>query len=121
MHLPAKSDLKDVLDVDLSATTALSVTVFLNQKKLGSKFDHACKVRSESKLHEKKDQKLTLEELTTKTREEFGRLASSYRTHLFEDTRSHFDFTTMVAQGLGSFALVILLKSPLSLATMCFG
>ena len=121
MDLPAESDLNDVLDLDLSATAALSVTVFLNRKKFGSKFDHAFKVRAEAELHEKKDEKLTLEELTTETRQEFGRLARSYVTHLFEDTRSQFDFTTMVAQGLDSIDLVILLKSPQSLATMCCG
>ena len=64
--------------------------------------------------------KKTLEELTAKAREDYGRIARSYVTHLFKETRSHFDFTTVIAQGLGCFDLEILLKSPPALATKCF-
>ena len=83
--------------------------------------DHACKLEAEVDFHDQKgEKKKTLEELTAKAREEYGRIARSYATHLFKETRSHFDFTTVIAQGLGCFDLEILLKSPLALATNCF-
>ena len=82
--------------------------------------DHACKLKAKVEMHEKQGEKLTLEEHTNKARNEYGRLAGSYVTHLFKKTRGHFDFTTITAQVLGSFDLEILLKSPLTLATKCF-
>ena len=119
--LPSEDDTASILDLDIATTPALSVTVFLNRMKFGSKLDQACKVKAEQELHERKGEKLTLEELTGKARDEYGRLARSYVTHLFRETRSHFNFTTIIAQGLGSFDLETLLKSPFSLATKCFG
>ena len=72
-------------------------------------------------MHERKGEKLTLEELTEKVRDEYGRLARSYVTHMFKETRSPSNFTTIIAQVLASFDLEILLKFPLSLATTCLG
>ena len=107
--------------MDINVAPALSVTVLLNRLKFRAKLDHACKLRAEVDLHDQKgDKKKTIEELTAKAREDYGRLARSYVTHLFKETRGHFDFTTIIAQGLGSFDLEILLKSPLALATKCF-
>ena len=99
---------------------ALSVTVFLNRVKFGSKLDQACKLRAELEQHDQKGEKTTIAELKEKAKKNFGRLARSYTTHLFEETRSHFNFTTNIAQGLGSFDLEIMLKSPLALATRCY-
>ena len=58
--------------------------------------------------------------IMTKTKVDFRRLSGSYVTHLLKGTRSHFDFTTDIVQGLGSFDLEILLKLPVALASMCF-
>ena len=118
--LPAEEDIAGILDLDINVAPALSVTVFINRVKFGGKLDHACKLKAEVEMHDKQEEKLTLVELTNKARDEYGRLARSYVTHLFKETRSHFDFTTINAQGLGSFDLEILLKSPLTLATRCF-
>ena len=71
-------------------------------------------------MHEKQGEKLTLVELTNKARHEYGRLARSYVTYLLKETRSHFNFTTIIAQRLGSFDLETLLNSPFTLATRCF-
>ena len=101
--LPQEDDLAKILDWDIVTAPALSVTVFLNRTKFGAKLDRACK------LKEMKGEKQPVSELKEKVKEEFGRLARSYVTHLFKETRSHFNFTTMIAQGLGSFDLEVLL------------
>ena len=118
--LPEEDDLSGILDMDITVAAALSVTVFLNRLKFGGKLDHACKLKAEVEMHEKQGEKLTLVELTNKARDEYGTLARSYVTHLFKETRCHFGFTTIIAQGLGSSDLEILLRSPLTLATKCF-
>ena len=118
--LPAEDVIPSILHLDINVAPALSVTVFLNRIKLGGKLDHACKLKAKVEMHEKQGEKFTLVELTNKARDEYGRLARSYVTHLFKETRSHFHFTTIIAQELRSFDLEILLKSPLTLATKCF-
>ena len=119
--LPEENNPAAILDQDINVAPALSVTVFLNRLKFGAKLDHACKLKAEVDFHDQKGKKKkTLEELAAKTREDYGRIARSYVTHLFKETRTHFDFTTVIAQGLGCFDLEILLKSPLALANKCF-
>ena len=120
-ELPQEGDLAKILDLDVVTAPALSVTVFLNRTKFGAKLDRACKLKAEVEQHEMKREKQPISELKEKVKEEFGRLARSYVTHLFKETRSHFNFTTIIAQGLGSFDLEILLKLPLALATKCYG
>ena len=115
--LPAEEDIAGILDLDINVAPALSVTVFLNPVKFGGKLEHAYKLKAEVEMHEKRGTKLTLVELTNKARDEYGRLARSYVTHLFKETRSHFDFTAIIAQGLGSFDLEILQASKVSLHT----
>ena len=115
--LPGEDDLAGILDLDVATAPALSVTVFLNRLKFGSELDHACKLRAEQEQQEQKGEITTIAELKDKIRDEIGRLARSYVTHLFKETRSHFNFTTNIAQGLGSFDLEIMLKFPLALAT----
>ena len=118
--LPSEDDFDGIFDLDIFVAPSLSVTVFLNRLKIGPKLDHACKLKAEVEQHEKKGEKSTLEELTSKAKEYSGRLARSYVTHLFKETRSHLDFATLIAQGLGSFDLEILLKLPLTLAIRCY-
>ena len=115
--LPQEDVLAKILDLDVVTAPALSVTVFLNRTKFGAKLDRACKLKAEVEQHEMKGEKQPISELKEKAKEEFGRLARSYVTHLFKETRSHFNFSTIIAQGLGSFDLEILLKLPLALAT----
>ena len=110
--LPTEDDIASTLDLDVATASALSVTVFLNCMKIWSKLDQACKIQTELELHERKGEKLPLEIVTEKAREDYCRLARSYVTQLFKETRSHFNFTTIIAQGSGSFDLKILLKSP---------
>ena len=119
--LPAEEDIASILDLDTTTALALSVPVFLSRTKFGAKLDHACKLKAEIEQHERKGEKTSIDTLKEKAKEEFGRLARSYVTHLFKETRSHFNFTTNIAQGLASFDLEILLKLPLTLATKCFG
>ena len=120
-ELPQEDDLAKNLDLDVVTAPALSVTVFLNRTKFGAKLDRACKLKAEVEQHEMKGEKLPIRELKENAKEEFGRLARSYVTHLFKETRGHFNFTTIIAQGLGSFDLEFLLKFPLALATKCYG
>ena len=118
--LPEEDELASILDLDVMKAPALSLTVFLNRMKFGAKLDHACKLRAELEQHDQKGEKTTIAELKDKAKEDFGRLARSYTTHLFKETLGHFNFTTNIAQGLGSFDLEIMLKSPLTLATRCY-
>ena len=118
--LPEEDELASILDLDVMKAPALSVTVFLNRLKFGTKLDHACTLRAELEQHDQKGEKTTIAELKDKAKEDFGRLARSYTTHLFKETLGHFNFTTNIAQGLGSFDLEIMLKSPLTLATRCY-
>ena len=110
-ELPQEDDLAKILDLDVVSAPALSVTVFLNRTKFGAKLDRASL----------KGEKQPISELQEKVKEEFDRLARSYVTHLFKKTRSRFNFTTIIAQRLGSFDLEILLSLPLALATKCYG
>ena len=119
-ELPEEDELAKILDLDVITAPAMSVTVFLNRTKFGAKLNRACKLKAEVEQHETKGEKQPLSELKEIAKEEFGRLARSYVTHLFKETRSHFNFTTIIAQGLGSFDLEILLKLPLDLATKCY-
>ena len=54
------------------------------------------------------------------TKDSFGRLSQSYVTHVLRETRGHFNFTTDIALGLGTFDPEIRLKFPVTLASMCF-
>ena len=75
--------LTGILDLDIATAPALSVTVFLRMK-MGAKLDQACKLKAELELHERKGEKLTLEEVTEKVRDENGRLVRSYVTNMFK-------------------------------------
>ena len=114
--LPSEDDTDGILALDISVAPALCVTVFLNRLKIAPKLNLACRLKAEVEKH-KNGQKLTIEELTDTAKEDYGRLARSYATHLFKETRSHFDFTTLIAQGLGSFDLEMLLSC--SLPSVC--
>ena len=118
--LPGEDELAGILDFDVATAPALSVTVFLNRLKFGTKLDHASNLRAEQEQLEQKGEKSTVTELKDKIKDEFGRLARSYVTHLFKETRSHFNLTTNISQGLGSFDLEIMLKFPLALPTRCY-
>ena len=118
--LPGEHELAGILDLDVATAPALSVTVFLNRLKFGKKLDQARKLKSEQEQHEQKGEKSTVNVLKDKVKDEFGRLARSYVTLLFKETRSQFNFTTNIVQGLGSFDLEIMLKFPLALATRCY-
>ena len=107
-ELPEEDDLAKILDLDVTTAPALSVTVFLNRTKFGAKLDRACKLKAEVEQHEMKGEKQPLSEVKEKAKEELGRPARSYVAHLFKETRSHFNFTTLIAQGFGSFDLEIL-------------
>ena len=109
--LPGEEDIACILDLDANTALALRVIVFLNRTNFGAKLDHACKLKAEVEQHELKGDKPIINELKEKAKVEFGRMARRYVTHLFKVTRSHFSFTTIIAQGLGSFYLEIFLKS----------
>ena len=120
--LPSENNFKDILDLDLARSTALSVPEFLGRIQLGKKLEQACKIKAEKEFHElkQKNKKLTMKSLVAKTKDNFGRLSRSYVTHLLKGTRSHFDFTTDIGLGLGSFDSEILLNFPIALASMFF-
>ena len=118
--LPGEDNLASILDLDVVTAPALSVTVFLNWMKFGAKLDHACKLKAEVEHHELKGEKPPISELREKVKNEFGKLAGKYVTHMFKETRNHFNFSTIIAHGLGSFDLEVLLKLPLTLTTKCY-
>ena len=74
-ELPQEDNLAKILDLDISKAPALSVTVFLNRTKFGTKLDRACKLKAEVEQPEMKGEKQPISELKEKAKEEFGRLA----------------------------------------------
>ena len=104
----------------MADTKALSVADFLSRSKLSKKLATACKLKAEAEMSEKKNEKLTLAEVTENIKADFGRTARSYVVTLFTTAQKLQRFTSDIVRGLGSFDLDVMLVDPISLATICF-
>ena len=109
-----------LLDLSVTDAKALTVTEFLARIKLGTDFDHACRVRADKEKHEKKHEGVPIEKVVTQVREEFSCLARSYIVFLFRETQGLKSLTTKVVRGLVSYDLKTQLLDPLDRATYCF-
>ena len=119
-NLPAESDHQAILNLSIPDGKALSVSDFLIQSKLGAKLDIACKSKAEAEKREKKNEGLTLREISSKYKEEFGRTARSYVIFLFKRAQGLNRFSSDIVKGLGSFDLDVMLVNPLERAAYCF-
>ena len=71
-------------------------------------------------MSEKKNEKLTVDQVTENLKMEFGRAARSYVVTLFGAAQQSQRFTSDIVRGLGSFDLDVLLVDPVDLASYCF-
>ena len=71
-------------------------------------------------MRDKQNQGLPKDALANKKKDDFGRSARSYISHLFGTVQNQKTLTTDLMKGLGSFDLNILLHDPLSNADYCF-
>ena len=104
----------------MADTKALSVADFLSRSRLSETLATACKLKAEAEMSEKKNEKLTLAEVTGNIKADFGRTARSYVVTLFGTAQNLQRFTSDIVRGLGSFNLDVMLVDPISLATFCF-
>ena len=118
--LPREGQLQQIHSLESKKAIALPIEDFLSRLKLGAKFNHACKVRAEREQKGKKNAGLSLEVITNKNKEEYGRLARSYIIHVFNETQGHFNLTSDIVHGLGSFDLESLLSGPTEYSLGCF-
>ena len=118
--IPEESDFPGVYSLVMADTKALSVADFLSRSKLSEKLATACKLKAEAEMSEKKNEKLTLAEVTENVKTDFGRTAHSYVVTLFGTAQKLQRFTSDIVRGLGSFDLDVMLVDPISLATFCF-
>ena len=84
--------------IDSKKAIALPVEDFLSRLKLGSRLTHACKVKAERERNDKTNEGLSLEAITNKNKDEFGRLAKSYIIHIFNETQGHFILTSNIVR-----------------------
>ena len=117
--MPPEENWPEILDLDLGTTTALSVTNFLSRAKFGSKLDAACKIKAGYDRLEKCSAGLSIDALSDKNKEEFGRAARSYVTFLFNSFQGLKGLTNDLVKGLGCFDLEIILLGPIAHATYC--
>ena len=75
---------------------------------------------AERDVRDKQNQGLPIDALANKNRDDFGRSARSYISHLFGTVQNQKSLTTDLMKGLGSGDLNTLLHDPLSHADYCF-
>ena len=75
---------------------------------------------AERDIRDKQNQGLPIDALANKNRDDFGRSARSYISHLFGTVQTQKSLTTVLMKELGSFDLDTLLHDPLSQADYCF-
>ena len=95
----------EILELVLRRVAALSVSEFITRVKLGTRLDNACKAKAERDVKDKQAESLPLDALASKHKEEYGRAARSYVTHLFNSMLHQTTLTTDLVRGMGSFDL----------------
>ena len=120
-ELPDDQDCAAILNLDIKAVTALTVSEFISRIKLGSRVLVACRAMAERDIREKKDQGLPIDALANKNRDDFGRRSAVAISPIFSVlSKTQKTLTTDLMKGLGSFILDTLLPDPLSHAVYCF-
>ena len=71
-------------------------------------------------MSEKKNEKLTLDQVTENIKIEFGRTACSYVVTLSGAAQQLQRFTSDIVRGMGSFDLDVMFVDPVGLASYCF-
>ena len=99
---------------------ALGISRFLTSSKLDTRLDLACMTKADTEEDERKNDGLTLDEITKECKEEFPRTARSFVIFLFEGTQGLGRFTSDNVKVLALFDLDILLVDPLENAICCF-
>ena len=117
--IPSEDQWSEILELDLRRVAALSVSEFITRIKLGTKLDNACKSKAERDVKDMQTEGLPLDALASKHKEEFGRAARSYVTHLFNSMQHQTSLTTDLVRGLGSFDLETLLTGSIEHAMYC--
>ena len=117
--MPPEENWPEIINLDLSTTTALSVSNFLSRDKFGSKLDAACKIKTGHDKLEKCNSGLSIDALSSKNKEEFGRAARSYVTFLFNSFQELKGLTNDLVKGFGCFDSEILWLGPIAHATYC--
>ena len=117
--IPSEDKWSEVLELDLKRVAALSVSEFITRVKLGAKLDIACKAKAERNVKDNQTEGLPLDALISKNKEDFGRAARSYVTHLFNSMQHQNSLTTDLVRGLGSFDLETLLTGSVEHAMYC--
>ena len=112
-HLPTETDHQAILGLSILDVKALGVSDFLSRSKLDARLDPACKTKAEAEKGDKKNEGLTLDEITKKNKDEFARAARSYVIFLFKEVQGLSRFTCDTVKGLGSFDLDTMLTDPL--------
>ena len=118
--LPSEADYHDILRISIPDAKALSVSDFISRLKLGPRLDSCCRRKSEKERKEAKNSELSLEEIISNNREEFGRQARGYVAHLFGAATGLTRFTSDIVKGLGSFDLETLFVDKMEQAAYCF-
>ena len=117
--IPSEDQWSEILELDLKRVAALSVSEFITRIKLGTKLDSACKAKAERDVKDKQTDGFPSDALSGKHKEEFGRAARSYATHLFNSMQHQTSLTTDLVRGLGSFDLETLLTGSIEHAMYC--
>ena len=119
-HLPAETDHQAILGLSIPDVKALGVSDFLSRSKLNARLDPACKTKAQAEKGDKKNEGLTLDEITKKNKDEIARAARSYVIFLFKEAQGLSRFTCDTVKGLGSFDLDTMLTDPLENSYYCF-
>ena len=119
-NLPAESDHQAILNLSIPDAKALSLNGFITRSKLDAKLNIACNSNAETEEGEKKNEGLTLREISSKYKEGFGRTARSYVIFLFKGAQCINWFSSDIVKRLGSFDLDVMLVDPPERAAYCF-
>ena len=106
-NLPAENNHQGVLKLSIPDVKALTITDFLSRSELDSRLDIACKAKTDAEKGEKKKEGLTLEAISNKYKEEFGRTARSYVIFLFKGTQMLTRFSSSVQHDRSIFLFII--------------
>ena len=118
--LAKEHELFQILNVEFSSASALTITEFLTRVKLRVKLDQVGKIPAERDVKGKNGKKTTPAALVIKYKEHFGRSAPSYVVRLFNATQCLFGVNSDIAKGKISFDLNTLLCDPIDHAFSCF-
>ena len=98
--LPNETDHQAILNLPLPDLQALGIGDFLSRSKQNGRLDPACKAKAEAEKGDKKNEGLTLDEITRRNKEEFARTARSYVIFLFKGTQGLTASPQILSEGM---------------------